>query len=428
MTQIEAARSGHVTPEMAAVASHEQVNEEWLCSQVSKGEIVILKSQNHHGIAPAGVGGGLRTKVNANIGTSTDASDPDLEIEKARVALEAKTDAIMDLSTAGDLGLIRRRLIQEIPLPLGTVPVYEAAVRTVLDGKGIIHMNPESMFQVLEEQAEEGVDFFTIHCGLTLESLERLKTQGRLTNVVSRGGSFLMTWMISNEKENPFYSEFDRVLEIARKFDVTLSLGDGMRPGSLADATDRAQIQELILLGELAQQARNANVQVMIEGPGHVPIDQIRTNIQLEKRLCQNAPFYVLGPLVTDVAPGYDHITSAIGGAIAAAEGADFLCYVTPCEHLKLPDSGEVREGVMAARIAAHAADLVKGIPGAMDWDRNMSFARRNLDWKKQIELSIDPIRAGSLHKSASPENAEVCSMCGDFCAIKLVNEALGLH
>jgi phosphomethylpyrimidine synthase len=425
MTQMEAAKSGRITPEMKIVASHENVDAEWLCGQVAKGEIAIVKNAHRQGVAPLGVGGGLRTKVNANIGTSTDASDPEHEIEKARAALEAKTDALMDLSTAGDLGLIRRRILNEIPLILGTVPIYEAAVRTVQDGGGIIHMKPDALFKVLEEQAEEGVDFFTVHCGLTLESLERLRKQGRLTNVVSRGGSFLVTWMIANEKENPLYSDFDRVLEIARKHDVTLSLGDGLRPGSIADATDRAQIQELLILGELTQQAREANVQVMIEGPGHVPLDQIRTNVQLQKKLCQNAPFYVLGPLVTDVAPGYDHITSAIGGAIAAAEGADFLCYVTSCEHLKLPDVEEVREGVMAARIAAHAADLVKGLPGAKEWDNAMSSARRNLDWNKQIELAIDPKRAAALRASAAPKEEDVCSMCGDYCAIRLVNQTL---
>jgi len=424
MTQMEAAKSGRITSEMTTVASHEHVDPEWLCGLVAKGEITLVKNQNRD-IAPLGIGQGLRTKVNANIGTSTDASDTEHEIEKARVALGAKTDAIMDLSTAGDLGLIRRRILKEIPLVLGTVPIYEAAVRTVEDGGGIIHMKPDVLFDVLEQQAEEGVDFFTVHCGLTLASLERLKKQGRLTNVVSRGGSFLMTWMIANEKENPLYSDFDRVLSIAKKHDVTLSLGDGLRPGSIADATDRAQIQELLILGELTQQAREANVQVMIEGPGHVPIDQIKTNIQLEKKLCQNAPFYVLGPLVTDVAPGYDHITSAIGGALAAAEGADFLCYVTPCEHLKLPDASEVREGVLASRIAAHAADLVKGIPGAMKWDHDMSSARRNLDWEKQIALAIDPDRARSLRDNAAPKEEDVCSMCGEFCAIRLVNQAV---
>ncbi|NQT24033.1 phosphomethylpyrimidine synthase ThiC [candidate division KSB1 bacterium] len=425
MTQMEAAKAGRITSEMKTVASYESVGAEWLCNQVAKGEIALVKNENHQGVAPLGVGGGLRTKVNANIGTSTDASDLEQEIEKARVALEAKTDALMDLSTAGDLGLIRRRILREIPLILGTVPIYEAAVRTVQDGGGIIHMKPETLFDVLIQQAEEGVDFFTVHCGLTLQSLERLKKQGRLTNVVSRGGSFLMTWMIANEKENPLYSEFDHVLEIAKKYDVTLSLGDGLRPGSIADATDRAQIQELLILGELTQRAREANVQVMIEGPGHVPLDQIRTNMQIQKKLCQNAPFYVLGPLVTDIAPGYDHITSAIGGALAASEGADFLCYVTPCEHLKLPNADEVREGVMAARIAAHAADLVKGVPGAVEWDYAMSSARRNLDWNKQIELSIDPVRAAALRKSAAPKEEDVCTMCGDFCAIKLVNQTL---
>ena len=424
MTQMKAAKSGQMTPEMKAIAEQERIQPEILQDRVARGEVVIPKNRTHD-ISPIGIGKGLRTKVNANIGTSSDSTDVDFEIEKAKIAVRSGADAVMDLSTGGDLVQIRQKIMKAVNVVIGTVPIYQAAVASVESKDAIIHMTVEDIFSVLERQAEEGVDFFTVHCGVTLNTLERLKKQGRLTDIVSRGGSFLTTWMIANEKENPLYEYYDRLLDIAAEYDVTLSLGDGLRPGSLQDATDRAQIQELITLGELTQQAWERDVQVMIEGPGHVPLHEIRTNIQLEKKLCCNAPFYVLGPIVTDIAPGYDHITSAIGGAIAGEAGADFLCYVTPGEHLRLPDVEDVRQGVIATRIAAHAADISKGLPGAMEWDAAMSAARKKLDWEEQIRLAIDPDHARKLRNQVKPHVDEVCSMCGEYCAIKLVNKAL---
>jgi phosphomethylpyrimidine synthase len=426
MTQKEAAKKNITTPEMESVLSHERIDPSVFRGRLASGEAVILKNANHRNVSPVAVGSGLRTKINANIGTSTDASDVEAEIDKAKTAVRYGADTIMDLSTGGDLEAVRRRIMEEVPVVIGTVPIYEAAVNAIRNRGGLTRMTADELFGVLERQAEEGVDFFTIHCGVTIESIERLKKQGRLMNIVSRGGSFLASWILANGRENPFFEQFDRVLEIAKARDVVLSLGDGMRPGSVLDATDRAQIQELIILGELTRRAREKDVQVMIEGPGHVPLDQIRSNVQLQKQLCENAPFYVLGPLVTDAAPGYDHITSAIGGAIAAASGADFLCYVTPGEHLKLPDSEEVRQGVVAARIAAHAADIVKGVPGALERDRAISKARRDLDWESQFKLALDPDRARQLRACTHPKEEEVCTMCGEYCAIKLVRDSLG--
>jgi phosphomethylpyrimidine synthase len=425
MTQIEAASQNRFTPEMESVAAGERVTVESLRQGISRGDTVILKNRKRRNSPPLGVGRGLRTKVNANIGTSTDDHDVSAEIEKAKMAVSCGADAIMDLSTGGDLTAIRKRMLEEIPAALGTVPIYEAAVLAIQREGKLTSMTEGDLFSVLERQAAEGVDFFTIHCGITRQSIERLRTRGRLMNIVSRGGSFLAAWILANGRENPLFERFDRVLEIAREYDVTLSLGDGMRPGSILDATDGAQITELVTLGELARQAREKGVQVMIEGPGHVPLDQIQANVLLEKKLCDNAPFYVLGPLVTDAAPGYDHITSAIGGAIAAAAGADFLCYVTPGEHIKLPDLEEVRQGVIAAKIAGHAADLVKGIPGAIDRDRAISTARRDLDWEAQFDLSLDPDRARSMRAKTRPKEETVCTMCGDFCAIRLVRDSL---
>ena len=426
MTQIEQARKGNITEEMEIVAKQEQMPLDLLQTRIAKGEVIIPKNKNHQLDKIVGVGQGLKVKVNANIGTSTDTADVDFEIKKATAAVEAGADAIMDLSTGGNLIQVRKAIMDSVSVVIGTVPIYQIVVDTVQKDQALTKMDPEYIFEVLEQQAEEGVDFFTIHCGLTMKSLERLKKQGRITDIVSRGGSFLTTWMIANNQENPFYEHFDRVCDIAQKHDVTLSLGDGLRPGSLADATDRAQIEELLTLGELTEEAWKHNVQVMVEGPGHVPLNEIRTNMELQKSVCANAPFYVLGPLVTDIAPGYDHITSAIGGALAAWAGADFLCYVTPSEHLKLPDINEVREGVIASRIAAHAADIAKGIPGAKEWDLQMSQARKKLDWEKQFELCIDPVKAKALRNQGLPQEDAVCSMCGEFCAIKMVNESLG--
>lgn len=426
MTQMEQARKGIITAEMEFVAKQEQINIETLRQAIARGEIIIPKNNKHQLNPVMGVGKGLKVKVNANIGTSTDTADIDFEIQKAVAAVEAGADAIMDLSTGGNLVEVRRAVMDAVSVVIGTVPIYQAVVNTIQKEQALVKLDSEYLFDVLEEQAEEGVDFFTIHSGINLQSIDRLRKQGRITDVVSRGGSFLTTWMIANNRENPFYEQFDRVCAIARKHDVTLSLGDGLRPGSLADATDRAQIEELLTLGELTEEAWKQDVQIMVEGPGHVPLNEIRTNIELQKSVCANAPFYVLGPLVTDVAPGYDHITSAIGGALAAWAGADFLCYVTPSEHLKLPDIEEVREGVIASRIAAHAADIAKGLPGAKEWDLEMSKARKALNWEKQFELALDPVKARRLRKAGLPHEETVCSMCGEFCAIKLVNESLG--
>jgi len=426
MNQISASRKGEITPEVNQVAENEGIASEQIAQAVSDGRIVIVKSRARKNGVPIGIGQGLRTKINANIGTSKDHAQADEEMAKARTAVEAGADTLMDLSTGGDLPAIRGRILSEFPVPVGTVPIYEAALLAAEQKKGIVQMNADDLFNVIERQASEGVDFVTVHCGVTLSALEALKHQGRLLNVVSRGGSFLVEWMIHHERENPLYEDFDRLLDLARRYDLCLSLGDGMRPGGLADATDRAQIQELITLGELTRRAREAEVQVMIEGPGHVPIHQIKANVEMQKSLCHGAPFYVLGPLVTDIAPGYDHITSAIGGALAAAAGADFLCYVTPSEHLRLPTVEDVRQGVIASKIAAHAADIAKGIPGAMDRDVSMAKARRALNWEEQIRLSLDPEWARSLRQSSPPQDQEVCSMCGEFCAIKGMNEYLG--
>ena len=425
MTQMAEAKAGRITPTMEAVAGREGVGGEVLRDRVARGEVVILKNRKHGVDKPVGIGKGLTTKVNANIGTSSDYADIPYEIEKARVAVGVGADTIMDLSTGGDLGETRRTIMDAVSVVIGTVPIYEAAIQAIRSRGALTKMTSDDIFSVLEKQAEEGVDFFTVHCGVTRTSIGRLRRQGRLMDIVSRGGSFLTTWMMANERENPLFDGFDRLLEIARAYDVTLSLGDGLRPGCLLDATDRAQVEELIVLGELTKRAWEQDVQVMIEGPGHVPLDQIQTNIQLEKRLCSNAPFYVLGPIVTDVAPGYDHITSAIGGALAAAAGADFLCYVTPGEHLKLPDLEDVRQGVVATRIAAHAADIAKGLPGAVDWDASMSRARKALDWEAQIRLAVDPVYAAQLREKGKPHLQDVCSMCGEYCAIKLVKESL---
>lgn len=424
MTLMQKARAGQITEAMRMVAEQEEVSVEQLRENIASGQVIIPQNTRHASIRPVGIGKGLRTKVNANIGTSTDASDGYYEIEKAKTAVEAGADAIMDLSTGGNLSEIRRAIMRETSVLIGTVPIYQAAIEAIQSRGALVKMKEADLFHILELQAKDGVDFFTLHCGVTLHSIERLKREGRLTNIVSRGGSFLTTWMIANQQENPLYSKFNRVLEIAKTYDITLSLGDGLRPGALADATDRAQIDELITLGELTQEAWKRGVQVMVEGPGHVPIHQIGMNIEIQKRLCHGAPFYVLGPLVTDVAPGYDHITAAIGGAIAASAGADFLCYVTPSEHLKLPDVNEVKSGVISSRIAAHAGDIAKGISGAMEKDIEMAKARRALDWQRQFELAIDPLYAKALRETGKPGSDTVCSMCGKYCAIQLVNEA----
>jgi len=415
-TQMAAARAGVLTPQMQQVLAAERIHEADLLERVANGRIAIPANRNHTNLIAKGIGAGLSTKINVNLGVSEDCCNVENELNKVRRSIELKADAIMDLSTFGDTRAFRRRTVEISPVMIGTVPVYDAVARY---GKEVASISVDDFFDVVRIHAEDGVDFMTIHAGLTQTAVQRLRTNPRLTHVVSRGGSLLLDWMTTNERENPFYEHFDRLLELCREFDVTLSLGDGLRPGSLRDATDAAQIQELIILGELTKRCWQADVQVMIEGPGHVPLNEVVANMQLEKKLCHGAPFYVLGPIVTDVAPGYDHITSAIGGALAAANGADFLCYVTPAEHLRLPDADDMKEGIIASRIAAHAADVAKGIPGAIDWDNAMSKARKNLDWTTMFELAMDPEKAKAYRASSQPIDQEVCTMCGDLCAVK---------
>jgi len=426
MTQLEYARQGMITEAMEKSAASEGVSAEIIRLGLADGNIVITQNLRHRTIAPLAIGKGLRTKVNANIGTSKDHMNVEEELEKVRVAIEAGADTIMDLSTGSAIDETRQAVIKASTVPVGTVPIYQAAIEMPAKKmRPMVEMTADDLFEVIERHGEHGVDFITVHCGVTQYSVEKIKKEGRLMGVVSRGGAILVEWMNYNKKENPLFEQYDRLLEIAKAFDMTLSLGDGLRPGCLADATDRGQIQELILLGELTERAWANGVQVMIEGPGHVPLDQIEANVLLQKRICHGAPFYVLGPLVTDIAPGYDHITGAIGGAIAARAGADFLCYVTPSEHLRLPTIEDVREGVIASRIAGHAADIARGLKGAMDQDCRMARARKSLNWEDQIQLSVDPQRARKLRESSMPKESDVCTMCGELCAIKKVSKLL---
>lgn len=421
MTQLKLAKKGIISPEMEEVAQNEGVSVDHVRTEIATGRMVITRNKNRSAIKPLGIGYGLRTKINANIGTSQDHMDLQEEIEKMQVAIKAGADTIMDLSTGGNIEEIRKAILRECPVPLGTVPIYQAVVEARQKlGKSYVEMSVDDIFRVIEQQAEDGVDFMTVHCGVTRQSLERMQSEGRIMDVVSRGGSFTLEWIKYNGQENPLFQYYDRLLDIAETYDITLSLGDGFRPGCLADATDRGQVMELIQLGELTQRAWARDIQVMVEGPGHVPLDQIEANVLLQKRLCHGAPFYVLGPLVTDVAPGYDHIVGAIGGAIAARAGADFLCYVTPSEHLRLPTREDVEEGVIASKIAAHAADIAKNVPGAWDWDKQMAYCRKKLDWQGQIKLSINPRKAEALRASSPPSESDVCTMCGEYCAIKL--------
>ncbi|HPP88080.1 MAG TPA: phosphomethylpyrimidine synthase ThiC [bacterium] len=422
MTQLEYARQDILTDEMKQVAAAENIAAQELLQAVKDGVVVIPKNVNHK-FKAVGIGRGLTTKINANIGTSRDCQNIDYELKKLEIAEKYGANAIMDLSTGGDLDKIRKLVIEKSSICVGTVPIYEMAVIALEKYGDTNKIDKELMFDIIEKHCEQGVDFITVHCGVTQQTIERLKIEKRILNIVSRGGAILAAWIEKNKKENPLYEDFDRLLKIAKKYDVTLSLGDGLRPGCLADATDRAQIQELILLGELTQIAQNAGAQVMIEGPGHMPLNQIKSNIELQKSLCHNAPFYVLGPLVTDIAPGYDHITSAIGGALAAAYGADFLCYVTPAEHLRLPSLEDVKQGVIASRIAAHAADIAKGIKGAIDIDNQMAFARYSLDWQKQIKCAIDPEYVEKYRESSKPVDKDVCTMCSEFCAVKKLKD-----
>ncbi len=426
MTQLEYARRGLVTEKMQTAAAAEGMPPEFIRDGVAAGTIVICHNNKHANGTPLAVGAGLRTKVNANIGSSSDDTDIEKELDKARTAVKYGADAIMDLSTGGPVDEIRKAIIAETNACIGSVPLYQAALDAVrAKNKAIVDMTVDDIFAGIIKHAEDGVDFITVHCGVTRSTVERMKNEGRIMDVVSRGGAFTIEWMSYNNKENPLFEHFDKLLEITKEYDMTLSLGDGFRPGCLADATDRAQIHELILLGELTQRAQDAGVQVMIEGPGHVPLNQIQTNIQLQKRLCHGAPFYVLGPLVTDIAPGYDHITCAIGGAIAAAAGADFLCYVTPSEHLCLPNVQDVRDGVIATRIAAHAADIAKGVKGAMAKDIAMAKCRKKLDWEGQFALAMDPDKAREYRANSPVSDHGACTMCGEFCAYKLMDDAM---
>ncbi len=422
MTQIDKARAGIVTPEMEIVARKEQRDPEEIRLAVARGEIAIPANVNHTSLNPEGVGNGLRTKVNVNLGISGDLIDYDVEFEKVKVALELGAEGIMDLSNSGKTRDFRQKLIQMSPAMIGTVPMYDAI--GYLE-KPLIDITVDDFLEVVRAHAEDGVDFVTIHAGMNRRVIDSFKETGRLMNIVSRGGSLIFAWMEATGNENPFYEYYDEFLDILHEYDVTISLGDAMRPGSGYDASDAGQIAELIELGKLTKRAWDKGVQVMVEGPGHMAMDEIAANMKLQKRLCHNAPFYVLGPLVTDIAPGYDHITAAIGGAIAASSGADFLCYVTPAEHLRLPDEKDVREGLVATKIAAHAADIAKGIPGARDRDNRMSDARRRFDWEEMFSLALDPVKPREYFESAPPSNENTCTMCGKMCAVRTVNNIM---
>ena len=421
-TQMDAARKGIITPQMETVAAEESILPETLRDLIATGKVIIPANKNHASLQAQGVGQGLCTKINVNLGISKDCCDIERELEKVRLALALKAEAIMDLSCYGKTQMFRRKLVSMSPAMIGTVPIYDAVGFYEKDLKDL---SVDEIFEVVERHCEDGVDFLTIHAGLNRSTAERINRRERITNIVSRGGSLMFTWMQMNGRENPFFEHYDRLLAICQAYDVSLSLGDGCRPGCLHDSTDACQVEELITLGELTKRAWEKNVQVMIEGPGHMALNEIAGNMMLEKRLCHGAPFYVLGPVVTDVAPGYDHITSAIGGAIAAASGADFLCYVTPAEHLRLPDLEDMKEGIIATRIAAHAADIAKGIPGARQWDDEMARARAALDWKKMLDLAMDPEKPRRYRESSIPENEDSCTMCGKMCAVRNMNRAL---
>lgn len=425
MTQLIKARNGEITENMRIVAAQEKVSPEYIREMVALGQIVILGNKTRKNVKPVGVGKGLSTKVNANIGNSPDCGGLEDELIKLRTAEKAGAHAFMELSSGSNIDGFRRQALASTELPVGTVTIYQAGVESIEKYGSVVDMDEEYMFELIERHAADGVDFMAVHAALNFDVIERLKRQGRVTDIVSRGGSFLTGWMLHNNKENPYYEQFDRILEIAKKYDVVLSIGDAIRPGCIADSLDRAQMQGLILVGELVQRALAAGVQVMVEGPGHVPSDQIPATVQLQKQLCHKVPYYMLGNLVTDIAPGYDHITAAIGAHIAAASGADFICYVTPAEHLRLPNAEDVHEGVIATRLACHAADIVKKVPGAWEWDLEMSKARKALNWKKQIELAIDPERAAKIRAERNKEDSEACSMCGGYCAMKVISKYL---
>ena len=421
-TQMEAARKGIITPEMKTVAKKEYRTEEEIREWVAKGQVAICANKNHKCLDPEGVGSMLRTKINVNLGVSRDCKDYDIEMQKVQAAVDLGADAIMDLSSHGDTIPFRRKLTSECPVMVGTVPVYDSVIHYQRD---LSTLTARDLIDVVRLHAEDGVDFVTLHCGITRHTIDQIKKHKREMNIVSRGGSLIFAWMCMTGNENPFYEYYDEILDICREYDVTISLGDACRPGCLADASDVCQIEELVRLGELTKRAWEKDVQVMVEGPGHMPMDQIEANMKIQQSICMGAPFYVLGPLVTDIAPGYDHITSAIGGAIAASAGASFLCYVTPAEHLALPNVEDVKQGIIASRIAAHAADIAKKIPHAMDQDNKMAKARRTFDWEGQWDCAIDPDTARAIRDDRAPEHDDTCSMCGKFCAVRSMNKAL---
>ena len=421
-TQMDAARKGIITEEIKRVAMYENMEVKELLDLVRQGKVVIPANKNHTSLRPYGIGKRLKTKINVNLGTSKDCLDTNIEMEKVMNAVNLGAEAIMDLSSFGDTQIFRRKLIKECPAMIGTVPIYDAVVYY---NKPLKQITAKEWIDIVRMHAEDGVDFMTLHCGVNKNTAERFKKSNRLTNIVSRGGSIIFAWMELTGNENPFYEYYDEILDICAKYDVTISLGDACRPGSIADAGDISQIEELVTLGELTTRAWKKNVQVMIEGPGHMPLNQIKANMEIEETVCKGAPFYVLGPLVTDVAPGYDHITAAIGGAIAATYGASFLCYVTPAEHLRLPTIDDVKEGIIASKIAAHAADIAKGVKGATDWDNEMSRARRDLDWEKMFDLAIDSEKARRYREESKPENEDTCTMCGKMCAVRNINKIL---
>ncbi|MGI5891827.1 MAG: phosphomethylpyrimidine synthase ThiC [Bacillota bacterium] len=422
MTQMHMARQGIITKQLLSVADKEGYDPQKLQTLVAQGKVVIPANKNHKSLNPQGIGSMLKTKINVNLGVSKDCQSFHSEMAKVEKAIEMGAEAIMDLSSAGDTSKFRRYLVENCPAVIGTVPVYDAVIHY---NKDLDKITAEEFIDVIRLHAQQGVDFMTIHAGLNKQTAALFKETGRLTNIVSRGGSLVFAWMEMTGQENPFYEHYDQILDICREYDVTISLGDACRPGCIKDASDASQIEELILLGVLTKRAWAKDVQVMVEGPGHMPLDQIAANMKIQQTLCGGAPFYVLGPIVTDIAPGYDHITSAIGGAIAAAAGAAFLCYVTPAEHLRLPDMQDMKEGIIASKIAAHAADIAKGIPGATDWDNKISEARKNLDWQAMFDLALDKEKAMAYRQSSQPEHEDTCTMCGKFCAVRTMNKAL---
>lgn len=424
-TQIKNAKAGKITEEMRIVSRDEDQSPKSIRQRIAEGTVIITRNTQRENVHPIGIGKGLSTKINANIGTSPDLCNFELEIEKAKIAVKYGADTIMDLSTGGDLDEIRNKILKTVNVPIGTVPIYQTAIEVAKKKGSIMHMTEDDIFNSIEKHAKDGVDFMTVHCGVTQQIVKRLAKHPRLMGIVSRGGTFLAAWILHHKKENPLYANYDYLLEMAAEYDFSLSLGDGLRPGCIFDSTDWSQVQELLTIGELVERARAANVQAMVEGPGHLPLNDIKANVQLEKSTCKDAPFYVLGPVVTEIAPGYDHIVGAIGGAIAGLAGADFLCYLTPSEHLGLPNLEDVKEGVIATKIAAHAVDIVKLGSKAANRDLAMAKARADLDWKKQIENALDPEKATKIRNRVKLKSPETCSMCSEYCAIRILKEAL---